>query len=437
MRRTSYRGPGRASRHYGPGSGSRGAPPLAGVGTALVRLGVAVVVLAVLAGIFVAVQLLRGEPSAQASVVLPASSVVPGSPPSMPWPALGAADVEIEGIANLGGVNVGEVRPLASVTKLLTALVMLKDHPLSVGQQGPSLTVSAAEAAAYPGELAKFESLVPVQAGEQLTELQALEAMLVPSADNVADIVAAWDAGSIPAFVAKVNAEAAALHLDHTHLADASGLDPNSEGTAADMVRLAGYVMANPVLRQVVAMPQVTLPVAGTVYNYDSVLGKDGIVGIKTGSTVQAGGNFVFAAQRNVGGRQVTVLGAVLGATGTQPLASALTDARALASAAFGQLKEVTVLPAGRTVVRVTSPWGASTTATTTQAVSFLTVPGQAVQLGVQRLAAIDGPALHQLPAGRRVAVVTVRVGTQSATVPAATVGAVSAPSLSYRLSRL
>ncbi len=397
----------------------------------------ALVVLAVLGAVFVGVQVARAVPPAVASVVLPAEVVAPGTMAPMPWPALGAADVEIQGVADLGGVNATVVRPLASVTKLITSLVLLKDHPLRPGQQGPVLTVSPAEAAAYPAELAQSESLVPVQAGEQLTELQALEAMLIPSADNVADMVATWDAGSLPAFVQKMNAEAAALHLDQTHLADASGLDPNSVGTAADMVKLAAVVMANPVLRQVVAMPQVDLPVAGTVYNYDRVLGTDGIIGVKTGSTVPAGGNFVFAARRRVAGRELTVLGAVLGATGVQPLASALSDAQLLVNAAFAQLRQVTVLPSGTRVIDVRSPWGASTTASTTVPVSFLTVPGQTARLSVQQMPVIEGPRLHQLAAGERVASVRVQLGPLSATVPVVTGGAVKGPSLSYRLGRL
>jgi D-alanyl-D-alanine carboxypeptidase (penicillin-binding protein 5/6) len=64
--------------------------------------------------------------------------------------------------------------------------------------------------------------------------------------------------------------------------------------------------------RLIVAMAQATLPVAGRQYNKNALLGQDGIVGIKTGTTSQAGGCFVFAARGHLGGRSITVVGAVL-----------------------------------------------------------------------------------------------------------------------------
>ena len=121
-----------------------------------------------------------------------------------------------------------------------------------------------------------------------------------------------------------MNQEAAQLGLRHTHLVGPSGLDPGSVGTAADMVQVGAAVMANPVLRQIVAMPSVALPVAGTVENYDSVLGENGIVGIKTGSMSAAGGNFVFAAKHRVGRADGDDHRRGLGASGAEPLQTAL-----------------------------------------------------------------------------------------------------------------
>jgi len=398
------------------------------------RAGLGIVLVVVLVCIGAGVQLLRGVPAAEASVVLPTTVVVPGASAPLPWPSQGAASVEVEGVADLGGVNSSAMLPLASVTKLITALVVLKNHPLSIGESGPVITIGSGAVASYNQDLANQQSVVAVQAGEQLTEYQALEAMLIPSANNMAHILARWTAGSIAAFVTDMNAEAAALGLAHTHLAGPSGLNPGSAGSAADMVRLAQAVLANPVLAHIVSKPQVTLPVAGTVYNYDYALGHDGIIGIKTGSTGQAGGNFVFAAQHPFGGQTLTVIGAVLGAGGVKPLQSALDEGERLAAAVFPRVGRFTVLPAGRVVLRIKTAWGASATATTASPVTILAVPGETVHLRV-----FGVPALKpgKVRTGERLASVQVTAGPQTITVPAVASGPVSPASASYKLTRL
>ena len=389
-----------------------------------------------LLGLAAGAQLRRALPPARASVVLPDRVAAPSSLSSLPWPSNAAAAVEIEGIASLGGVRTNEVWPLASVAKLFTALVVLKDHPLVPGQSGPAMTVTAAGVATYRRDLAQAQSVVAVVAGEHLSELQALEAMLVASGNNVAYLLAQWAAGGAPAFVQQMNAEAARLGLTATHLADPSGLDPASVGTAADMVRLAAAVMANRLLRQVVAMPQVTLPVAGTVYNYDTALGRDGIVGVKTGSTTQAGGDFVFAARRRLDGRSVSVLGAVLGAGGVKPLRSTLNDAEKLASAAFRQLSLVTVVPVGEHVLDIKAPWGASAEASSARPARVLAIPGEVFRLEVAPLPVLRSWEVRTLTAGERLATVEVRGATGAVAVPVLAPGPVPPAPLSYRLLR-
>src|SRR5262249_11860152 len=150
------------------------------------------------------------------------------------------------------------------------------------------------------------------EAGEQLTELQVLEGMLIPSANNLAETVARWDAGSGTAFVAKMNAVATALGMTHSKFVDASGASPGSVSTPSDLLSLGMVAMQDPVLAQIVAMEQVTLPVAGTVYNVNSVLAHFGIFGIKTGSGLDTGANFLFAANATVDGHTIVIYGSVM-----------------------------------------------------------------------------------------------------------------------------
>src|SRR5260370_5887208 len=156
--------------------------------------------------------------------------------------------------------------------------------------------MSDADVQSYQSDLSDQQSVVKVQPGEQLGELQLLEGLVIPSANNFAESMARWDAGSIDAFVAKMNARAQALHLAHTKFADPAGASAASVSTPTDLMKLGMAAMQNEVFAQVVAMGQVNLPVAGTVYNVNHVLAQDGIVGIKTGSGRHRRANLLVAA---------------------------------------------------------------------------------------------------------------------------------------------
>ncbi len=207
--------------------------------------------------------------------------------------------------------------PIASVAKVMTAYVILHDHPLPANVSGPDIAVRPSEAAAYPAQARDGDSLVPVVAGEVLTERQALEALLLPSADNMAWILARWDAGSQAAFVARMNATARRLGMTGTSYTDPSGLDPSTVSTATDQVRLGMAAMRVPALAAIVAMPTAVVPEAGLVRNYNTLLGQDGVVGLKTGSTQAAGGCVLVAAWHKAGAHETLIVAATFGQPGT------------------------------------------------------------------------------------------------------------------------
>lgn len=231
-------------------------------------------------------------------------------------PAVGPRQAPTEGQTAIGWAGgqlttYGAQRavPIGSVAKVMTAYLVLRHHPLAVGQDGPSITVDEAAENDFRSRSGSDQSLLPVRAGDRLTEWQALEALMVPSANNIADLLGTWDDGSTTAFVADMNATARQLGLRHTHYADASGYSPGTVSIAVDQTRLVEKAMAVPALAAAANLRQAELPRAGTVRNYNALLGTDGVIGLKTGSTEQAGGAFVFAARRD--GR--LVVGAVLG----------------------------------------------------------------------------------------------------------------------------
>lgn len=239
---------------------------------------------------------------------------IPGTAPTLTWPSVGQAAVEVEGMGTLGtSGDMSTPVPIASVTKTMTAYQVLLDHPLTAEEQGPAITVSQQDADLYGEDIDQGDSAVALTAGEQLTERQALEALMLASADDVATMLAEWDAGSVDAFLAKMNATAAGLGMTHTTYADPAGLDSATVSTATDQMLLAQTALLQPALAAVADETSATIPVAGTIHNINTLLGQDGVVGIKTGSTDAAGACLLFAAKVTVDGQNEMVIGAVLG----------------------------------------------------------------------------------------------------------------------------
>ena len=235
--------------------------------------------------------------------------------PSAVWPAYGQAAVQIGQSQVQAGPN-QHAAAIASVAKVMTAYLVLRDHPLRLGQDGPTITLTDADVADTDRRRRQQESVVSIAAGEQLTERQALQALLLPSANNIAAVLARWDAGSTDRFVARMNATARSLGMTHTRYTDPSGYDDATVSTAADQVRIVDRAMRLPVFASIVATPSATLPVAGTVHNTNTLLGHNGFVGVKTGSTAAAGGCFAFRAIRWIDGKRTTITGVVLGQPG-------------------------------------------------------------------------------------------------------------------------
>ena len=387
---------------------------------------VVVVIVAVLAA-----QWFRPVPAPAFVSTVPPLVHLPGPRPALPFPPSGASALVAVGAGSLGHGGATTPVPIAGLTKVMTAYVVLLDHPLAPGDDGPPIRVTPQIMAASQQQQAAQQSVVPMAAGEILSELQALQGLLVAQGNNVATLLTAWDATTTGAFVAKMNHTARALGLRSTTFTDANGVAPGSVSTPGDMIRLGEAAMAVPVFRQVVGMPQATLPLAGTVYNFDYDLGHDGFVGIKTGSDNAAGGCFLFEAQHTVGGTTVSVMGAVLGESGTSPLTAALYDADILVRAAFASLASIPVVPAGQHVGQLVAAWGRSVPVTAAPS-AVVGWPGL-----VARVQARTAQVSRGIGPGSTVGVFTIQLGDQRVSVSLQTSRALAGPSTVWRLTRL
>jgi len=226
-----------------------------------------------------AFQYLRPLPVTAATSIVPLAQPF-GTAPALPWPSHGAAALVIDGLGQVGSSGGAAPLPMASTAKMMTALIVLEDHPLALNDPGPVITVSRADVSTYISQQNQGKSVLPVVAGEHLTEYQLLQGLLLPSASNFADMLAIWDLGGVPAFVDRMNARAASLGMSATHYADVSGFSALSVSIPSDLIVLAQTAMRLPVFKQIVAQPQASLPVNGLIHNLDALLGKGGVVGV-------------------------------------------------------------------------------------------------------------------------------------------------------------
>ncbi len=276
-----------------------------------------------------------------------------------PWPATGESALA-SGTGQLIGTH-GPDRavPIGSIAKVMTAYLVLQKHPLKSGQSGFNMTVTASDFASMALREAEGQSIIGVYQGEVLSERQALEALLIPSADNIADFLAAYIGPTQQAFIAEMNSTAKRLGLTHTHFADASGYSPGSRSNSTDLIKLGLLAMKNPTFAKIVDTYTVRLPngVPGAApikfTNYNGLLGSGGFDGIKTGSTPQAGQALLFSVRRKVGGHEVSIVGDVLEQHGPGVVGGALSAAQSLVDGYFARLGLRTALPAGTVVARL------------------------------------------------------------------------------------
>ncbi len=247
----------------------------------------------------------------------------------LPWPDYGqsAYGTVSNGTMPTSMADNTKQVPTASLAKVITALAVLKQKPLEPGQQGPMITLTSEDIAIYNEYVRNSGAVVQIEEGEQISQYQALQAMLQPSANNMADALARWAFGSIDAYNVYANAMVKELNITNTTISDASGFSPKTTSTASDMVELGKLYIQNSLLKEIALQTGSTIPFVGPIKNYNATLNKDGVVGIKIGNTDEAGRCFLVADIRDNG---VISIAATMGA---EELSTAMNDAVSLLKA--------------------------------------------------------------------------------------------------------
>lgn len=312
--------------------------------------------LAILAAFYLPFTLLAPTPVAHVStadVESPTSSAA-----SIQWPSYGASAlgaVGYDGVLASSGST--DQLPMASITKVITTLVVLQQKPLEVGQSGPTITTTAADVALYNHYLSLNGSLAPVRSGLELTQLQLLQLALVHSANNYVATLVNWAFGSEDAFLPVAQKWLTDNGLTSTTIVEPTGIDPGDTATASDLVQLGKLALANPLVAQLVSTTDIDVPGVGTFENTNELLGVDGVTGLKTGTLEKSGANLLFSADRTYGDSTVTIVGVVLGGKNHTALDK---DILTALDGVFAGFHEVPLTKAGTVYGTATTTWGQS-----------------------------------------------------------------------------
>ncbi|MFI9823985.1 D-alanyl-D-alanine carboxypeptidase [Streptomyces sp. NPDC052013] len=409
-------------------------PPETPLRTAVRRVKIWTPLVLLLAIVFAVVQNMRPLPEPTLDLTAEDSYTFEGGKPNIPWPADGQAALDVQGIGTFGSSGEQKPVPIASVAKVMTAYLILRDHPLKSGAEGPMIGIDkTAEEQSDAGQ----ESTVKVTAGDKISQREAIESILIASANNVARLLARWDAGSEKAFVEKMNDAAQDLGMTNTTYTDPSGLNNTTVSTAVDQVKLAKAAMKQPAFREVAAMMEYVDYKGVKHGNWNRLVGHNDVVGIKTGTTTSALGNLVFAAKKDVDGETQRVVGAVLrqpeGGEDNTILSGALAAGDQLIRAAQDTLESATILKKGTVVGYADDGLGGRTPVAVTEDVKAVGWAGLSVKL---TFAADEVP--HQAKAGTKVGTLTVGDGTSSAVkVPVALHEDMAEPGFTDKLTRI
>lgn len=316
--------------------------------------------------------------------------------------------------------------PMASITKVITSLVVLDKHPLEPGETGSDITFGPADVDFYHAFLARNGTVRSVYSGLVLTEREVHTISLLASANNYAASLAVWAFGSEAAFVTAANDWLAAHGLDSTTVTDPTGIEPTNTSTVADLVELGKLAASHPIVSAIVSSTSVQVPDIGLVENRNNLLGFTGVDGIKTGTLSATGACLLFSTDVVVGDESITVVGAVLSAPDHPSIEAAV---RALLPDVVEGFHELDLVEAGDVFASFETPWGDTSNAVASSGHSVVAWSDAPVSVVLQ----VD--EVRSAVAGTDVGTATFTVGDERVTVTLELDATIDDPGPWWRLS--
>ncbi|MFD9520267.1 D-alanyl-D-alanine carboxypeptidase [Streptomyces sp. NPDC059979] len=411
-------------------------PPPSPMRTAVRRFKIYAPLVVLLAIVLAVVQLVRPLPEPKLVMTATSSYTFEGSKPQLPWPSEGQAYMAAAGLGTLGQSGEQKPVPIASVTKSMTAYIILRDHPIKKGEQGAMIDIDkTAETEGKKNDSVNNEStLDTVKEGEKISEYDAIAALMIPSANNIARLLARWDSGSQEAFVKKMNDTAKELGMTKTTYTDPSGLDATTVSTAEDQVKLGLKLVEMETLLDITKKPSWVDPSGKNWPNWNRLVPYNDSLGIKTGTTTKAGGNLLFAAQKKIGNTNQLIVGAVLGQHKAPIIDTVIAASKQLMLATQKALEGATVVKKGQVVGYVDDGLGNRTPVVATADVQAVGWASLTVDV---KLANGGGKLPQTAKAGTEVGVLTVGEGASQVKVPVALQSDLAAPGIGSKLTRI
>ncbi|WP_405789331.1 hypothetical protein OG753_19065 [Streptomyces sp. NBC_00029] len=411
-------------------------PPPSPIRTAVRRFKIYAPLVALLAIILAVVQLVRPLPEPTLVMTAKSSYTFDGTKPQLPWPSEGQAYMAAAGLGTLGQSGEQKPVPIASVTKSMTAYIILRDHPIKKGEQGQMIDVDkTAETEGKKNDSVNNEStLDTVKEGDKISEYDAIAALMIPSANNIARLLARWDSGSQEAFVKKMNDTAKELGMTNTTYTDPSGLDATTVSTAEDQVKLGLKLVEIETLLDITKKPSWVDPSGKNWPNWNRLVPYNDSLGIKTGTTTKAGGNLLFAAQKKVGNTNQLIVGAVLGQHKAPIIDTVIAASKQLMLGTQKALQGATVVKKGDVVGYVDDGLGGRTPVVATADVQAVGWASLTVDV---KLSNGGGTVPQTATAGTEVGVLTVGEGASQVKVPVALQDDLAAPGIGSKLTRV
>lgn len=360
-----------------------------------------------------------------------------GDAPAIATPPAAATAISIAGAdAYLGegasgmwsATGTGEPLPIASITKIITALVILDAAPLaSADDPGPTITFGESDHDLYDEYYVQGATIAPMPAGTSMSLRDALAAMLIPSASNYAEALSTRIFGSQNAFLGATRDWLASHGLTGTTITEPTGISPRNTSTPADLLAIAKLAAAHPAIAQIVATPSVTIPGAGQLNNTNGLLGTAGITGLKTGNLGEGTHSLLYTATLDVGAADpLAVTGVVLGGP-TRDSVNATVIAT-LESIRSG-FHPVPVATEGQEVGSISTPWGSTATLVIAESPSILTWSDTPIEVTMD----IETPPTYR--DGTVVGSVTWTAGPNTVTAPVMITGDIDPPTSWWRLT--
>ncbi|HWH26758.1 MAG TPA: D-alanyl-D-alanine carboxypeptidase [Pseudolysinimonas sp.] len=397
---------------------------------------ITVVVVLALAGTYASLALTA--PISAASPDAHAPNVTTPAAATIALPAAGQSAVSVTGADDYLGTipdgilaeNGTSAMPMASISKLITALVILNAKPLGASGTGPTLTFDKADAKLYDKYYVLGATIAAMPAGSTMTEHDAIETMLVVSACNYAEALTDWAFGSNAAFVHAAKTWMASHGLSDTTMVEPTGIDARNTSTPRDLIAVGKLALADPALAAIVAkthLGDLGIPALTGMSNTNDLIGTDGINGIKTGTLDPGGTNLLFSAKVDVGiSAPLTVVGVVLGGGSHSTVDDGAKGIIASLKAGF---HTVQLGKTGQAVGSYSTPWGAKATMVLADSASALTWSNTPITSTMTMKPLKTG---HK---GEQVGTVTWVAGTTTVTVPVVLDRTIASPSAWWRLT--